>query len=77
MSTQPGNSRNLIDCPKCKAQLGENNADFAESKSGYPYFDVSCKPCGHKWQAHHRDWYAVPGSRNPFVPAKIISDFWS
>jgi len=68
-------SKNVIQCPKCKRELHENNAEFKQidESANVNMFDVVCKFCNHAWRAHHRDFYPADArKRNPFIPLKIV-----
>jgi RNase P subunit RPR2 len=65
-------SNNVIVCPNCNRRLHETDVAW-ESSSNPDCFNVTCKPCGHKWEAHHRDFKSV--NRNPFQPINITPYF--
>ncbi len=67
-------SPNVIECPTCRSEIGEEDACIAASKKPN-HFRVTCKLCKHKWEPHHRDFYRrggeKPTMRNPFRPLRI------
>lgn len=69
-------SRNVITCPGCGKDVGNEECDFEQVKTPHgdyvQEFDLTCKLCGHKWRAPlraFRERGAPPP--NPFLPLHV------
>ncbi|MCL5407670.1 MAG: hypothetical protein M1429_04200 [Patescibacteria group bacterium] len=64
-------SPNVIMCPKCKKDIGLEEAEIKPAKKENE-FVITCKLCDHTWQAHARHFRKRGDPpRNPFAPIRI------
>lgn len=64
-------SPNVINCPHCHKDIGEEETDFKPADKENEFI-LTCKLCNHTWQAHARHFRKRNDPpQNPFSPIHI------